>query len=75
MSRPDGRGNLLVFTGIHPQGTLGVVDLITSEIATLWGQVGEERFSTVVEVEYDPATGEPVRAELASPLYRHDEES
>lgn len=75
LSRPDGRGNLLVFTGIHPQGTLGVVDLITSEIATLWGQVGEERFSTVVGVEYDPETGEPVRAELASPLYRHDEES
>ncbi|WP_156056599.1 hypothetical protein [Streptosporangium roseum] len=24
-------------------------------------------------VEYDPATGEPVRAEPASPLYRHEE--
>lgn len=73
LARPDGNGNLLVFTGIHPQGTLGVVDLLTSEIATLWGQVGENRFSTVVGVEYDPATGEPVRAELASPLYRHEE--
>ncbi|MER5320088.1 hypothetical protein [Streptosporangium roseum] len=30
-------------------------------------------FSAVVEVEYDPATGEPVRAEPASPLYRHEE--
>lgn len=73
LARPDGNGTLLVFTGIHPQGTLGVVDLLTSEIATLWGQVGENRFSTVVGVEYDPATGEPVRAELASPLYRHEE--
>ncbi|MEV0582652.1 sigma-70 family RNA polymerase sigma factor [Nonomuraea sp. NPDC050310] len=73
LPRPDGQGNVLVFTGIHPQGTLGVVDLLTSEIATLWGQVGEERFSTVIGVEYDPATGEPVRAELASPLYRHEE--
>ncbi|GAT69011.1 RNA polymerase subunit sigma-24 [Planomonospora sphaerica] len=73
LARPDGNGNLLVFTGIHPHGTLGVVDLLTSETATLWGQVGENRFSCVVGVEYDPATGEPVRAELASPLYRHEE--
>ncbi|MET8337534.1 hypothetical protein ABZV22_27665, partial [Streptosporangium canum] len=27
LARPDGNGNVLVFTGIHPQGTLGVVDL------------------------------------------------
>ncbi|MEU6741569.1 sigma factor-like helix-turn-helix DNA-binding protein [Streptosporangium sandarakinum] len=73
LARPDGDGNVLVFTGIHPQGTLGVVDLLTSEIATLWGQVGDHRFSTVVAVEYDPATGEPARAELASPLYRHED--
>ncbi|MFC4533983.1 sigma factor-like helix-turn-helix DNA-binding protein [Sphaerisporangium dianthi] len=72
LARPDGKGNVLVFTGIHPQGTLGVVSLIVSDINTLWGQVGEDRFSTVVGVEYDPATGEPVKAELASPLYRHE---
>lgn len=74
LGRPDGKGNLMVFTGIHPQGTLGVVQLLQAEIATLWGQVGDKRFSTVVGVEYDPNTGEPVKAELASPLYRHEEE-
>lgn len=74
LARPDGKGNLMVFTGIHPQGTLGVVQLLQTEIATLWGQVGDKRFSTVVGVEYDPATGEPVKAELASPLYKHEEE-
>ncbi|MEV4110083.1 sigma factor-like helix-turn-helix DNA-binding protein [Nonomuraea sp. NPDC049695] len=74
LGRPDGKGNLLVFTGIHPQGTLGVVQLLQAEIATLWGQVGDKRFSTVVGVEYDPVTGEPVKAELASPLYRHEED-
>ncbi|WP_250562850.1 sigma factor-like helix-turn-helix DNA-binding protein [Sphaerisporangium fuscum] len=73
LGRPDGQGNVLVFTGIHPQGTLGVVSLIVGEINTLWGQVSDKRFSTVVGVEYDPATGEPVKAELASPLYRHEE--
>ncbi|MGI5493638.1 sigma-70 family RNA polymerase sigma factor [Microtetraspora malaysiensis] len=73
LPRPDGKGNVLVFTGIHPQGTLGVVQLITTEIATLWGQAGDGRFSAVVGVEYDPETGEPVTAELASPLYRHED--
>ncbi|WP_084964575.1 sigma-70 family RNA polymerase sigma factor [Thermoactinospora rubra] len=74
LPRPDDKGTLLVFTGIHPQGTLGVVQLLQTEIATLWGQVGDKRFSTVVGVEYDPQTGEPVRSELASPLYRHEED-
>ncbi|MFI6604035.1 hypothetical protein ACIBHX_48060 [Nonomuraea sp. NPDC050536] len=71
LARPDGKGNLMVFTGIRPQGTLGVVQLLQTEIATLWGQVGDKRFSTVVA---DPATGQPVKAELAGPLYQHDEE-
>ncbi|WP_327088367.1 sigma-70 family RNA polymerase sigma factor [Nonomuraea sp. NBC_01738] len=74
LARPDGNGNVLVFTGIHPQGSLGVVQLLQTEIATLWGQVADKRFSTVVAVEYDPATGEPVKSELASPLYSHEEE-
>ncbi|MEV4247449.1 hypothetical protein AB0J63_29035 [Streptosporangium canum] len=73
LARPDRNGNVLVFTGIHPQGALGAVDLLTSEIAPVWGQVGENRFPAVVGVEYDPAIGEPVRAEPASPLYRHEE--
>ncbi|MEU8176361.1 hypothetical protein AB0C14_26105 [Microbispora hainanensis] len=48
LPRPDGQGNVLVFTGIHPQGTLGVVHLISTEINTLWGQVADRRFSCVI---------------------------
>ncbi|MFI7690618.1 hypothetical protein ACIBQ6_16210 [Nonomuraea sp. NPDC049655] len=51
-----------------------MVQLLQTDIATLWGQVGDKRFSTVVSVEYDPSSGEPIKAELASPLYRHKEE-
>ncbi|MEU8321162.1 hypothetical protein AB0C33_22660 [Nonomuraea sp. NPDC048881] len=51
-----------------------MVHLLQTENATLWGQVSDKRFSTVVSVEYDPSTGEPIKAELASPLYRHEEE-
>ncbi|MGW5262278.1 sigma factor-like helix-turn-helix DNA-binding protein [Microbispora sp. NPDC004025] len=73
LPRPDGNGSFLAIAGIHPNGSLGVIHLLASEIATLWGQVGDRRFSCVVGVEYDPQTGEPVRAELASPLYRHED--
>jgi hypothetical protein len=73
LPRPDGKGSVLVFTGIHPQGSLGVVQFLQNEIASLWGQVADKPFSVVIGTEYDPATGEPVKAELASPLYLHEE--
>ncbi|MCH0562947.1 sigma-70 family RNA polymerase sigma factor [Streptomyces sp. MUM 2J] len=73
--RPDGKGSLLAIAGIHTQGSLGVVQLLASDLNALWGQVGEHRFSTLVGVEYDPETSEPRSVELLTPLYRHDEES
>ncbi|WP_055480408.1 sigma factor-like helix-turn-helix DNA-binding protein [Sphaerimonospora mesophila] len=73
LPRPDGKGSFLAIAGIHPNGSLGVIHLLAEEIATLWGQVGDQRFSCVVGVEYEPQSGEPVRAELASPLYRHED--
>ncbi|WP_159773060.1 sigma factor-like helix-turn-helix DNA-binding protein [Streptomyces sp. HM190] len=75
LPRPDGNGSLLAIAGIHTQGSLGVVQLLASDLNTLWGQVGDRRFSTLVGVEYDPETSEPQSAELLCPLYRHDEEA
>ncbi|GGW14764.1 MULTISPECIES: sigma-70 family RNA polymerase sigma factor [Streptomyces] len=75
LPRPDGQGTLLAIAGIHTQGSLGVVQLLTNDLNTLWGQVGDQRFSTLVGVEYDPDTSEPLSAELLCPLYRHDEET
>ncbi|MEU8252284.1 hypothetical protein [Nonomuraea sp. NPDC048916] len=54
-------------------GSLGVIQLFANETVTLCGQVEDHRFSAVA-VEYDPTTREPVRAELASHLYHHDED-
>jgi hypothetical protein len=73
--RPDGKGSLLAIAGIHTQGSLGVVQLLASDLGALWGQVGDHRFSTLVGVEYDPETSEPRSVELVCPLYRHDEET
>jgi len=63
----------MVFTGIHPPGTLGVVHLITTEINSLYDQVGAGPFSTIVGVDYEPDANEPVSVELLTPLYRHEE--
>lgn len=73
LPRPDGNGTFLMFTGVHPPGTLGVVALLTSDIGSLWGQAGTGPFSVVVGVDYDPGTHEPVKTELLTPLYRHDQ--
>jgi hypothetical protein len=73
LPRPDGAGTFLVFTGVHPPGTLGVVALLASDIGSLWGQVGTEPFSVVIGAEFDPQTHEPVKTEFLTPLYRHDQ--
>ncbi|CAM5390751.1 Cell division protein FtsL OS=Streptomyces albaduncus OX=68172 GN=FHS32_003820 PE=4 SV=1 [Streptomyces griseoloalbus] len=75
LPRPDGTSSVLAIAGIHTAGSLGVVHLLTSDLSTLWGQVGERHFSTLVSVEYDPETEEPLSAELLCPLYLHDEEA
>ena len=71
LPRPDGQGLIMVLTGIHPQGSLGVVHLIVNDLADLYRQVGTERFSVLVNVDYDPANNEPVNVRLLSPFYRH----
>ena len=74
LPRPDGDGSVLAVAGTHTQGSLGVAHLLTTDIGSLWGQVGEKRFSVVVGTEYDPETHEPSHTELLTPLYRHDQD-
>jgi hypothetical protein len=73
LPRPDGSGSVMVFTGIHPAGTLGVVQLILTEVDELYREVGTGRFSTIIGTEYDPDTGEPITVERLTPLYRHSD--
>ncbi|MFF0411020.1 hypothetical protein ACFYUY_11295 [Kitasatospora sp. NPDC004745] len=61
-----------VLTGIHPQGTLGVVHLIVNDLADLYQQAGTGRFSVLLNVDYNPQDNEPVRVRLLSPFYRHE---
>ncbi|GAA0358869.1 sigma-70 family RNA polymerase sigma factor [Actinoallomurus spadix] len=73
LPRPDGKGTVLTIAGVHPPGSLGVVHLLSTEIATLWGQVGDRPFSVVVGVDYEPDTHEPANVELLTPLYQHED--
>jgi len=74
LARPDGQGSFLAIAGIHPQGSRGVAHLLNREISSLWGQVRNERFSALVRTVYDPATNEPQRTELITPVYRHGQD-
>jgi hypothetical protein len=47
LPRPDGNGSFIAIAGVHPEGSLGVVHLLTTDIGSLWGQVGGDRFGFV----------------------------
>jgi hypothetical protein len=74
LPRLDGRGSLIVFTGIHPQGSLGVVDLLCNRIGELYEEVGTDNFSMLIGTEYDPSSQEPVRVEILTPPRRLEDQ-
>ena len=69
LTRPDGKGTVIVFTGIHPQGSLGVAHYLATELPDLYRQVGTKPFSTLLGVDYDPETSEPGGVTRLTPLY------
>ncbi|MFC8044316.1 hypothetical protein [Nocardia sp. NPDC057353] len=74
LPRPDGRGTILVIDGLHPPGSLGAVRLLATRLATLHERAAGHLFSVLIAVKYERATGEPVDADLLTPVYRHDAE-
>jgi transcriptional regulator with XRE-family HTH domain len=74
LARPDRKGSLLIFTGIHPQGSLGVVSLIVEQIQELHAEAGNRDFSVLVGTDYHADTGEPLRVHRMTPLYWQEEQ-
>ncbi len=74
LPRPDGRGTALIIDGLHPPGSLGAIRLLATRLATLHERAATHLFSVLVAVRYDRATGEPVDADLLTPVYWHDAE-
>jgi hypothetical protein len=74
VKRPDKQGCVLILTGIHPPGSLGVVHLLSDDLEGLFGVNGEDEFSAIVGVDYDATTHEPTNVKLLAPAYRHEED-
>jgi hypothetical protein len=72
LPRPDGRGSILVIDGLHPPGSLGAVRLLATRLAGLHERAGSRRFSVLIAVRFERSTGEPIEAELLTPVYRHE---
>lgn len=71
LPRPDGNGNVLILTGIHAVGSLGVVDYLENNLNTLYEAVDTRRFSAILEVEYDDQR-QITQSRLATRLYDHE---
>ncbi|WP_107659110.1 hypothetical protein [Nocardia suismassiliense] len=75
LPRPDGRGSVLIIDGMHPPGSLGAIRLLATRLATLHERASTHLFSVLVACRFDRATGEPLEAELLTPVYRHAPET
>lgn len=69
LPRPDKRGSILIFTGIHPQGSLGVVRHLSSNLPEIYAQTGDRNFSVLLRIDYDAGSSEPANVELLMPFH------
>lgn len=72
LSRPDGMGTLMIFTGVHPQGSLGVVHYLIERTPEMYDAVGTSRFSTLIRTAFDGETSRPTDIQRISSLYCHE---
>jgi hypothetical protein len=69
---PGGDGSVMIFTGIHPQGSLGVARYVASKIGNLYREVGGRLFSMLLRVQFDPGTHEPRHVSRLTPALWQD---
>ncbi|WFE46367.1 sigma-70 family RNA polymerase sigma factor [Verrucosispora sp. WMMD1129] len=73
LPRPDGKGTFLYLAGTHAQGTLGAAHFVTTNLAELYKELKNRRFSTVIKCVYDPKDRRKILStERLTPLYRAD---
>ncbi len=70
LPRPDGRGHWLYMAGIHAAGAQGAAMYLERELTDLYRTVRSGCWSCLVEYEWDPATYQPVRADLLAPVHQ-----
>jgi hypothetical protein len=73
LPRPDGLGTFLYLAGTHAPGTLGAAHFIADNIAELYREVKNRRFSVLVACHYDLKDRKKILAtERLTPVYRHE---
>ena len=72
LPRPDGRGNFLYLAGIHGGGTCGAAHYLEKNLETLYKEVKTRRFSQVIRVTHDSASGALEQLEPVTPIYKHE---
>ncbi|TMS00218.1 helix-turn-helix domain-containing protein [Nonomuraea basaltis] len=72
LPRPDGKGYFLYLAGIHAAGAAGVVHYLGNELASLYREVRNRRFSTLIQCRYDPETHTIISSERITPVYKHE---
>lgn len=72
LPRPDGKGHFLYIAGIHAAGAAGVVHYLSNELASLYREVRNRRFSTLIQCRYDPETHTITSSERITPVYKHE---
>jgi hypothetical protein len=73
LPRPDGSGTFLYLAGTHAPGTLGAAHFVADNIADLYREAKNRRFSVLVECRYDPLDRKKILAtKPLTPTYRHE---
>ncbi|MFG3700819.1 hypothetical protein ACGF5C_23310 [Micromonospora sp. NPDC047620] len=73
LPRPDGKGSFLYLAGTHAQGTLGAAQFVADNLAQLYKELKNRRFSTIIRCEYDSNDPRKILAcERVTPIYRHE---
>jgi Helix-turn-helix len=73
LPRPDGLGTFLYLAGTHAPGTLGAAHFVVDNIAELYREVKNRRFSVLVVCHYDPKDRKKIlTTERLTSVYRHE---
>ncbi len=71
LPRPDGNGNVIILTGIHPPGTLGLTQFLCEHLTDLHRDSRKGPMSVLLRVDYDAESHEPTAVRTITPVHRH----
>ena len=73
LPRFDSSGTFLYSAGIHAPGVSGGLHYIINNMADLYEEVDRERFSKLIQCEFDPETRQILSSEALTPTYKHEQ--